>query len=93
MKKYYVLLVLTSAILRVDAQSTSTQNDADEPQKSKINSGELRSASPDMTFDDKIVRFYPPSVASMMKYVDYPVSPNTGIPDISIPSLQSSRVN
>ena len=94
MKKYYVLLVLTSAILRVDAQSTSTQNDADEPQKSEINSGELRSASPDMTFDDKIVRFYPPSVASMMKYVDYPVSPNTGIPDISIPlfTIQSGKL-
>lgn len=31
------------------------------------------------------VNFYPPSVASMMKYIDYPVSPRTGIPDIGIP--------
>lgn len=31
------------------------------------------------------VNFYPPSSASMMKYIDYPVSPRTGVPDISIP--------
>ena len=31
------------------------------------------------------VNFYPPSSASMMKYIDHPVSPRTGVPDISIP--------
>lgn len=31
------------------------------------------------------VNFYPPSALSMMSYIDYPVSPRTGIPDINIP--------
>lgn len=31
------------------------------------------------------VNFYPPSAVSMMKYIDYPVSYRTGIPDITIP--------
>lgn len=31
------------------------------------------------------INFYPPEAASLMRYVDYPVSPLTGIPDINIP--------
>lgn len=37
------------------------------------------------------VNFYPPEAASLMKYIDYPVSYVTGIPDIKIP-LQSIKV-
>ena len=37
------------------------------------------------TSDLTDVHFYPPSAVSMMKYIDYPVSHRTGIPEISIP--------
>lgn len=37
------------------------------------------------TSDLTDVHFYPPSAVSMMKYIDYPVSHRTGIPEITIP--------
>ena len=46
------------------------------------------------TSDLTDVHFYPPSAVSMMKYIDYPVSHRTGIPDISIPlyTLRSGKL-
>lgn len=40
------------------------------------------------------VNFYPPEAAALMRYVDYPVSPLTGIPDIRIPlyTIQAGSV-
>ena len=46
------------------------------------------------TSDLTDVHFYPPSAVSMMKYIDYPVSHRTGIPDVSIPlyTLRSGKL-